>query len=88
MSCNFSVEIPETIDANELISKGQDAFNQMGGNFNGDAEKGSFTLDSPVGKISGEYSINGKEMKVTISEKPMMLPCSLIEGEFKKYLSS
>ncbi len=88
MSCNFKVEIPEDKNANELIEKGKDAFNQMGGELTGDGEKGNFSIDSPVGKISGEYSISGKNMEVTISEKPMMLPCSLIEGEFRKYLST
>jgi hypothetical protein len=87
MSCNFNVSIPENIAVSELVEKGKEAFAKMEGEFNGDENKGEFFLDSPFGKISGEYFIDGKNMKVEIAEKPMMLPCSLIENEFKKYLN-
>ncbi len=86
MTCNFQIEIPENIEIETLIEKGKEAFAQMNGEFNGDANGGDFTLDSPVGKISGKYIIADGKMEVELTEKPMMLPCSLIEGEFNRYL--
>ncbi len=87
MSCVFTVAVAPETDVKELIEKGKKAFANMDGSFNGNEEKGEFYLDTPLGKIAGNYEISGGEMKVELSEKPMMLPCSLVEGEFRKYLN-
>jgi len=87
MSCNFTIEIPEEKQISELIEKGKEAFAQLNGEFTGDENKGEFSLASPVGQIAGNYEITGRKMEVNLTEKPMMLPCSMIENEFNKYLN-
>ncbi len=88
MSCEFNIIIPSDKNIDELILKAKETFEQMGGEFSGDNADGEFFLNSPVGKISGNYKISENEMNVVLTEKPMMLPCSMIENEFNKYLKS
>jgi hypothetical protein len=50
-------------------------------------KRGSFEGDSFFGLIKGEYSfISDSEIIITITDKPFLLPHSLIEYEIKKYL--
>ena len=57
-----------------------------GGNFTGDENEGNFNLPTPVGSIEGNYSVSDNELKINITKKPMMLPCSMIESELEKRL--
>ncbi len=87
MTCDFLITIPDEIEVAALIEKGKQAFAKMDGTFEGNETNGSFVLDSPLGRISGEYEIENGAMRVRLTDKPMMLPCSLIESEFNKYLN-
>jgi len=48
--------------------------------------EGNFNLPTQVGAIEGNYSVSDNELKIDITKKPMMLPCSMIESELEKRL--
>jgi len=82
--CSFKFNI----DSNpaEIINNVKSKIESEGGSFTGDANGGNFNLPSPVGSIEGNYSIIDNELKIDITKKPMMLPCSMIESELEKRL--
>lgn len=83
--CSFS--IPFTNAADSLLVKARSAIEKQGGMFNGNQSSGDFSVQL-MGTISGRYQINGQEMLVEITEKPMFIGCSQIEslmrGQFGK----
>lgn len=85
MACNFS--IPITGSGAELISKARTAIGDAGGNFNGDDNSGSFDISTLVGDVRGSYYVVNNILEITISEKPMFLPCDMIESQLKEYLN-
>ena len=82
--CTFKFNI----DSNpvEIINKVKLKIESEGGSFTGDESEGNFNLPTPVGSIEGNYSANDNELKIDITKKPMMLPCSMIESELEKRL--
>jgi hypothetical protein len=82
--CSFKFNI----DSNpaEIINKVKTKIENEGGSFTGDDSEGKFNLPTPVGAIEGNYSVSDNELKIDITKKPMMLPCSMIESELKKRL--
>jgi len=83
--CNFSISF--TGSAQEIINKAKTAVTNAGGNFNGDASQGTFSIATPAGKISGSYTISGQDFSVAVSEKPFFVSCGIIEAQLRKYLS-
>jgi len=59
---------------------------RQGGNFNGDASNGSFSINV-FGTIRGSYSVSGSQLNVVIEDKPMMIPCGAIENVLKNQIS-
>ena len=84
MACQFS--IPFTGDASQIISKAEVALTQAGGKFSSSGSNGTFEISLPVGKIEGEFVIEGSSMNVTINSKPIFVPCGMIEQKIKEYL--
>ena len=83
--CNFSISF--TGSAEDLITKAKTAVGNAGGNFSGDASQGTFSISTPAGKISGNYTVSGQNFSVTVSEKPFFVSCEMIETQLRKYLS-
>ena len=73
--------------ASEFLAKAQKAIVKVNGNFNGTESDGSFDINSPIGKVAGSYSIKGQELTITVTEKPLMLGCGMLEGMLKGALS-
>lgn len=82
--CNFS--IPFTGNPEGLISQANSAISGYGGSFTGDNTQGQFNISSPLGKISGSYTILGQAFNISIEDKPMFISCGRIEDELKKYI--
>ena len=82
--CSFNFDI-DTSPA-EIIEKVKSKIENEGGRFTGDENDGNFNLPTPVGAIEGNYTVAANELKIEITKKPMMLPCSMIESELKKRL--
>jgi hypothetical protein len=82
--CNF--EIPFTGGASELIERAKQAIVKAGGEVSGEPKAGNFFIPSPLGKISGSYSISGQSAHFEITDKPGLIGCGLIESTVKKFL--
>ncbi len=82
----FTVAISDEISS--VLARVESAITGSGGTFFGNAEKGIFQGNSIMGPIKGEYcSVSGNEMRITIMDKPFVVPYSMIEGEVRKYFS-
>jgi len=82
--CSFKFNI----DSNpvDIVDKVKSKIENEGGSFTGDENEGNFNLPTPVGGIEGNYSVGDNDLKIDITKKPMMLPCSMIESELEKRL--
>lgn len=74
----FSFEKPR--DMAQAVRTVRSGIQEKGGSFSGDETAGSFS----VSRITGEYSID-RDATVLISDKPALIPNSLIENEVKKF---
>jgi hypothetical protein len=67
-------------NASELISKAKNAAANSGVDFNGDEHGGTFS-----GKgVEGYYKVNGKNVEITVTSKPLTISWGLIESAVKK----
>ena len=82
--CSFKFNIDS--NPSEIINKVKLKIENEGGSFTSDESEGNFNLPTPVGAIEGNYSVIDNELKIDITKKPMMLPCSMIESELEKRL--
>ena len=86
MSCNF--KIPFTSPLNELVEKARSVVESQNGNFNGNEQEGSFDVTLMGNYVSGSYRVIGNELHVDIIDKPMFVPCAMIQGFLEKQLNS
>jgi len=75
---NFSFARPQNLA--QAVQTVRSSILEKGGTFSGNEQQGNFRS---VG-IAGQYQVSGV-VNVTISEKPYVIPNSLIENEVKKY---
>ena len=81
--CNFNISF--TGSPEEVFGKAKAAVEKQGGNFSGDSNSGSFSLNV-FGAINGSYTVSGNELQIVIEDKPMMIPCSAIENVLKSQI--
>ena len=82
--CNFSIDFTGAPDI--LIGRAYDAITNADGIFNGDPEKGTFSISTPLGRIAGEYRVSEQIIHFAINDKPFLLGCGRIEDELRKYI--
>jgi hypothetical protein len=87
MSACDPITIPFTGSINDFIEKAKGKIAPLGGNLVGDGTAGNFDANSPVGKVAGTYTVSGQTFTITITEKPLMLGCGMIENLLKSALS-
>jgi predicted small secreted protein len=75
---NFSFAKPQNIS--QAIQAVRSGIEKKGGTFNGNEQQGNFRASG----ITGQYRISDR-VDVTISEKPFIVPNSLIENEVKNF---
>ncbi len=85
-ACNFS--IPFNTTPEELSLKARHAIERAGGNFQGDSSTGNFSVSTPLGAIRGNYVIEGSLINVTISSKPFLVGCAVIENQLRSYFQT
>lgn len=86
MAHTFTIALND--DISSALSRVESAITENGGTFLGDRSKGVFQGNSVMGPIKGEYcSVSENEIRITIKDKPFVVPHSMIEGEIKKYFS-
>jgi hypothetical protein len=82
--CIISIKIGE--EHRGLMSVAQKAIVKAGGEFSGDESSGSFSISTAIGKIAGDYVIEDSIFTLTVTQKPLLISCKLIEKEIGKYL--
>jgi hypothetical protein len=76
----FSFSFARPGDIGRAVAAVRSGVERKGGTFNGNEQQGSFR----AGGIAGQYRVAGV-VNVTITEKPPLVPQSLIETEVKNY---
>ena len=84
-ACNF--DIPFSDPANVAIEKAKAAIESQNGDFNGNGKSGEFEVTILGNTIKGNYTITGQVLHLVISQKPLFVPCSMIESFLLKQLS-
>lgn len=84
-SCNFS--IPISGEPNSLLTKVKGAIESQNGKFEGDIHSGNFEVTVFNYTISGNYTIEGNNLDLSITNKPFIIPCSTIESYLKSKIS-
>lgn len=82
--CSFTFQFP--ISAEELVSKVQNAIQGAGGDLDGDARAGFYSVPTPVGVIEGSYAVTGQSIKIDVLDKPIYLSCALIKKTLETIL--
>jgi hypothetical protein len=82
--CNISIDFNGQPD--ELIRSAEQAISGAGGSFAGNNSDGSFAINSPLGKVSGTYTVVGQSFNISITDKPFLVSCSRIEDELRKQI--
>ena len=77
-ACNFS--IPFTKSVTEILLKAKRTVESQGGNFTGDENEGQFNVTIFGNSVVGSYVVNGEALNIDITEKPFLVPCSMIEN--------
>jgi hypothetical protein len=75
---NFTFARPQNIS--QAVQMVRSSIQEKGGTFTGNEQQGNFSSKG----IAGQYQVSDV-VNVTISEKPFVVPNSLIENEVKKY---
>jgi hypothetical protein len=85
--CTFSIPFTQPVD--RMVLNVKNAIQNVGNaTFVGDTTSGSISIPSPLGIIKGTYKISGSVAEFSIQEKPMLVPCSMIESKLAHYLNS
>jgi hypothetical protein len=84
--CNFSIPFNGSPEA--LSQKARQAITGAGGNYNGDTNGGTFEVSTPLGDIHGSYVVQTPSIMVTITSKPFLVSCGMIEKQLKGYFDS
>ena len=82
--CNISIDFNG--DPDQLIITAEQAISGAGGSFAGNNSEGNFAINSPLGKVSGTYTVLGQSFNINISDKPFLVSCSKIEEELRKQI--
>lgn len=77
-ACNFSV--PFTKSATDILEKAKQTIESQSGNFNGDETNGSFDVSVFGNTVKGSYTVDEQTLLIEITEKPFLVPCSMIES--------
>lgn len=78
MACTFDIQLP--LGAPEVVARARKMVEDAGGSLTGDDNQGSYKLKLPVGSVEGSYTVAGTALRFEITKKPMLVPCSAIEG--------
>jgi hypothetical protein len=73
--------------ADVFLDKAKTALGRAGGSLTGDINSGDFHISTPMGRVAGNYSLSGSQVMITITEKPMMIGCGMIESMLRSQLA-
>ncbi len=68
-------------DPDILFEKAMKMANANGVTVTGDKTGGRFSATAPIGgRIAGAFKVTDGAVEITITDKPFMLPCAMIES--------
>lgn len=76
-----------TGDGSDLAREIESGFTNAGGRVSVDGNAGSFTLETPVGGFSGNFTISDQTITIEVDDKPIFVPCSAIESQLRKFVT-
>lgn len=85
MATKFS--LPLNQDPDQALKHISASIIDAGGEFSGDTKSGIFSGKTSMGNIAGTYQIEGDEINIEITKKPMMLSKIAIKSTMREYLS-
>ncbi|HQV23763.1 MAG: hypothetical protein H6996_07480 [Moraxellaceae bacterium] len=71
----------------ETLDRVKQTITSKGGTFDGNTESGEFAGVTPIGKVKGKYTVNGKDIEIVITDKPFVAPMSVIEDRVRNYFA-
>jgi hypothetical protein len=84
--CSFNIDFDAGAD--RIVETAAQAITAAGGKFSGDVAGGEFSLSAGMISVKGSYAIDGSRLNIVITRKPVMISCSRIEKEIRKYLQA
>ncbi len=84
MSCKFTIAF--TKDAETVLGKAKAAVEKQNGTFSGDTNSGEFSVSVFGSDIKGNYTVEGNNLNMEITDKPFLIPCNAIESFLKNQL--
>jgi len=82
--CNITIDFSG--NGEELIKSAEQAISGAGGSFSADNSEGKFAINSPLGKVSGTFVVQGQSFNISITDKPFLVSCDRIEQELRKQI--
>jgi hypothetical protein len=82
MTCRITLDLNE--DPADVLARARSAIIAAGGTLTGDADSGEIAAPTPVGRIAGTYETLGRSVTFTITNKPMLVSCAMIEGKLRE----
>ena len=77
--------LPFKGDKNAKFRQAKALAAQEGFKFEGDTRSGVLSGDTPLGKVSGTYSVSGDVITITITERGLV-PLALIKSKIAEFL--
>ena len=83
--CQFTYQIQ--VPVAELLSQVEALARDHNGRFQGDETSGSLAVEFILGRLEGNYTIEGHSLVLTITRKPFLVGCETIDAIIKTYLA-
>jgi|JI8StandDraft_1071087.scaffolds.fasta_scaffold377855_1 hypothetical protein len=86
MAHKFTVSPSDDLAA--TLKRVENTITGKGGQFSGNTSEGHFAGTTPIGMVKGKYVVrNGKDIEITITDKPFIAPLAIIETKIRDYFS-
>lgn len=82
--CQFSYQLKEP--AAVLLAQIRQLAEEYQGEIQGNEESGQIRLTLLIGTIEGEYKVTGDQLQLTITKKPFLVGCGMIDATIRQYL--
>lgn len=83
---SFKMNFSFKQDVENLTSKIRTWIQQEGGTFIGNASNGSIAIKTMLGTVKGNYTVNGNECVLEITDKPFLISHATIESKIREAL--
>ncbi|MFO0592703.1 MAG: hypothetical protein U0441_34485 [Polyangiaceae bacterium] len=85
---NHTFQVTFQGTADEIVAKAKSGIQSQGGTFTGDTATGNLIANTPAGKVKGNYRVSGQVISFEITDKPFVVPASVIEAQVRKFILS